>query len=158
MPKRDRPQPLQIYQLLPRTNCKLCGCDGCLAFAFALISRRKKVEECPDLQSEAFVTASLKLEEIIGKAEIIEGTAFAFDKNACTGCGDCTKACERVITFVNPSSGTVHRRYGVSSVLQVVDGKIQIINWHSCKRMMNPPDLCRVCEEKCPFGALELVQ
>ncbi|MDY7035531.1 MAG: (Fe-S)-binding protein, partial [Thermodesulfobacteriota bacterium] len=89
MPKRGRPQPLHLYQLLPGTNCRLCGCNGCFAFAFSLISREKRIEDCPDLQSEAFISSFRKLNELIGKAEIIEGTDFTLDKDICTGCGDC---------------------------------------------------------------------
>lgn len=158
MPKRKRLQPLQLYQLLPRTNCKLCGCNGCLPFAFALINREKKIEDCPDLQTEAFIPSFRKLSELIGKAVIIEGTGFAIDKEICAGCGDCSKACERVIIFINPHGGRISRRKRVPPVLQVVDGNIEVVNWNSCKRTMNPPDYCRVCEEKCPFGALELVK
>ena len=158
MPKRGRPQPLHLYQLLPGTNCRLCGCNGCFAFAFSLISREKRIEDCPDLLSEAFISSFRKLNELIGKAEIIQGTDFALDRDICTGCGDCSRACERVITFTNPGAGMVSRRSMVPPVLQVIDGIIQVLNWSSCKRMMDPPVLCRVCAEKCPFGALELVK
>ncbi|MEK7847387.1 MAG: (Fe-S)-binding protein, partial [Chloroflexota bacterium] len=51
MPRRDRLQPLQIYRLLPRTNCKQCGLLNCYAFAFALVSREKSVADCPPLQA-----------------------------------------------------------------------------------------------------------
>jgi len=108
--------------------------------------------------SEEFNFSFQKLNELIGKAELIEGTAFAIDQESCTGCGDCGKACERVITFINPHGGVVHRRKGVPPVLKVIDGVIQVANWSSCKRAMDPPDPCRVCAEKCPFGALELVK
>ena len=115
-------------------------------------------EDCPDLMSEEFNPSFHKLNELIGKAKLIEGTAFAIDQESCTGCGDCGKACERVITFINPHSGMVHRRKIVPPVLKVIDGVIQVANWSSCKRAMDPPDPCRVCAEKCPFGALELVK
>ena len=43
-------------------------------------------------------------------------------------------------------------------VLQVVDGLVKVLNWSRCKRCDEPPTACRVCEEKCPFSALELVR
>ena len=157
MLKREHPQPLQMYQLLPRTNCKVCGCEGCFAFAFALIKKEKKTEDCPDLQSEEFASSLSALREMLGSAVPIEGTAFALDRDICTGCGDCLQACKRVITLVNPSGDVIYHREQPPPVLQVIDGKVQVINWSSCKRMMSTPDLCRVCAEKCPFGALELL-
>lgn len=158
MVKQGRLQPLQLYQLLPKTNCKQCGCNNCFGFAFALISREKKTKDCPDLQSERFISSLNKLNELLGKAENIEGTSFALDREACVGCGDCSKACERVTTFIHPSGGTLGRREVARPVLQVIDGIIHVVNWNSCKRMMDSPEYCRVCEERCPFGALKLVK
>ena len=31
MSKREKLQPLHAYRMLPRTNCKLCGCESCFA-------------------------------------------------------------------------------------------------------------------------------
>jgi acetyl-CoA decarbonylase/synthase complex subunit gamma len=44
--------PLQIYKYLPGTNCKECGESSCMAFASALIGRKRKVEDCPPLMKE----------------------------------------------------------------------------------------------------------
>jgi CO dehydrogenase/acetyl-CoA synthase gamma subunit (corrinoid Fe-S protein) len=52
MPKRDRIQPYQAYQFLPRTNCKLCGLPGCFVFAAALVGREKGLKDCPELEKE----------------------------------------------------------------------------------------------------------
>ncbi len=53
MPRKDL-QPLQIQRMLPRTNCKQCGSATCYAFAFDLISRSKRLEDCPFLLTEEF--------------------------------------------------------------------------------------------------------
>jgi acetyl-CoA decarbonylase/synthase complex subunit gamma len=44
---------LEIFKLLPKTNCKKCGMPTCLAFAMALAQKRAKLEECPDVSQEA---------------------------------------------------------------------------------------------------------
>jgi ArsR family metal-binding transcriptional regulator len=31
------PRPLDVYELLPRTNCRACGEPTCMAFAFGLL-------------------------------------------------------------------------------------------------------------------------
>jgi acetyl-CoA decarbonylase/synthase complex subunit gamma len=43
---------LQIYSLLPKTNCKKCGYPTCLAFAMALAQGKVKVDLCPDISDE----------------------------------------------------------------------------------------------------------
>jgi ArsR family metal-binding transcriptional regulator len=50
------PQHLDIYTLLPQTNCKQCGETSCLAFAVNLILHKRQLEECIPLQHDtAFV-------------------------------------------------------------------------------------------------------
>ena len=44
---------LQIQKLLPKTNCKECGSNTCLAFAMKLASRKAEISECPDASDEA---------------------------------------------------------------------------------------------------------
>jgi acetyl-CoA decarbonylase/synthase complex subunit gamma len=44
--------PMEIYRLLPGTNCKDCGEVTCMAFASALIERERVVEDCKPLLSE----------------------------------------------------------------------------------------------------------
>ncbi len=43
---------LEIYKLLPKTNCKKCGFPTCLAFAMKLAAGKVDVESCPDLDEE----------------------------------------------------------------------------------------------------------
>ena len=44
--------PMEIYKLLPKTNCKKCGEQTCMSFAFKLINREKKLEDCTPLFEE----------------------------------------------------------------------------------------------------------
>jgi len=44
---------LQIQKLLPKTNCKECGSNTCLAFAMKLASRKAEIAECPYASDEA---------------------------------------------------------------------------------------------------------
>jgi len=43
---------LQIFKLLPKTNCKDCGKPTCLAFAMALASKKASLDECPHVSDE----------------------------------------------------------------------------------------------------------
>ena len=44
---------LQIFKLLPNTNCRKCGYPTCLAFAMKLAAGRESLEKCPDASPEA---------------------------------------------------------------------------------------------------------
>ncbi|MFW6137690.1 MAG: acetyl-CoA decarbonylase/synthase complex subunit gamma [Spirochaetota bacterium] len=44
---------MQIYKLLPKTNCKECGFPTCMAFAMQVAAKQKAVTDCPHLSEEA---------------------------------------------------------------------------------------------------------
>ncbi len=44
---------LQIYKLLPQTNCKECGFPTCLAFAMKLAAKQAELSACPTVSEEA---------------------------------------------------------------------------------------------------------
>ena len=44
---------LQIQKLLPKTNCKECGSNTCLAFAMKLAAKKTDLAECPYASDEA---------------------------------------------------------------------------------------------------------
>jgi acetyl-CoA decarbonylase/synthase complex subunit gamma len=44
---------LQIYKLLPKTNCKECGFPTCLAFAMKLAAQQVDLDACPYVSDEA---------------------------------------------------------------------------------------------------------
>lgn len=44
---------LEIYKLLPKTNCGECGFPTCLAFAMQLAAGKAELEKCPDVSPEA---------------------------------------------------------------------------------------------------------
>jgi acetyl-CoA decarbonylase/synthase complex subunit gamma len=44
---------LDIFKLLPKTNCKKCGMPTCLAFAMQLAQKRAKLDACPEVSEEA---------------------------------------------------------------------------------------------------------
>jgi acetyl-CoA decarbonylase/synthase complex subunit gamma len=44
---------LDIYKLLPKTNCKDCGFATCLAFAMALAQKKTSLDKCPHVTAQA---------------------------------------------------------------------------------------------------------
>jgi len=50
---RRAPRPLDVWTLLPQSNCKRCGEATCMAFAFGLLQQKRTVEECPVIAGDA---------------------------------------------------------------------------------------------------------
>jgi ArsR family metal-binding transcriptional regulator len=46
------PRPLDIWTLLPQTNCRECGEATCMAFAVGLLQERRFTHECAPLQRD----------------------------------------------------------------------------------------------------------
>jgi acetyl-CoA decarbonylase/synthase complex subunit gamma len=67
--------PIDIYTLLPKTNCKECGEGNCMAFATKVVNREINVEQCPPLLTKKFEKNYLKLKEMLKPAvkEVIVG-------------------------------------------------------------------------------------
>jgi ArsR family metal-binding transcriptional regulator len=49
--RRRAPRPLDVWSLLPHTNCKRCGEATCIAFAVGLLQQKRALAECPPLQT-----------------------------------------------------------------------------------------------------------
>ncbi len=53
---RRAPRPLDVWTLLPQTNCKQCGEATCMAFAVGLLQHKRTVIECPPLHADIALT------------------------------------------------------------------------------------------------------
>lgn len=63
---RRAPRHLDVYALLPQTNCKQCGEANCLAFAVLLIQQKRTLDECfPMAQDPAFSERRATLEAML---------------------------------------------------------------------------------------------
>jgi len=60
MPAKEL-SPIEVYQQLPRTNCKECGETNCMAFAAKLVNREATLHECPPLLEPKYKEAFEKL-------------------------------------------------------------------------------------------------
>ena len=58
---------LDIWELLPRTNCKQCGEATCLAFAVGLLQQKRELAEClPLMADSALADRRATLETMLG--------------------------------------------------------------------------------------------
>jgi acetyl-CoA decarbonylase/synthase complex subunit gamma len=60
--------PLDVYKLLPRTNCKECGEENCMAFATKLVNREKTLEGCTPLLTKTNEKAYNQLKDMLKPA------------------------------------------------------------------------------------------
>jgi ArsR family metal-binding transcriptional regulator len=56
--------PVKIYELLPKTNCKMCGEQSCFAFAAKLLNGEKTLQDCPPLDSSEYSMNKLQIEKM----------------------------------------------------------------------------------------------
>jgi len=68
--------PIDVYKLLPRTNCKECGEENCMAFATKVVNREVSIEKCPPLLTKEHEKAYKQLKEMLKPAikEVVVGT------------------------------------------------------------------------------------
>jgi acetyl-CoA decarbonylase/synthase complex subunit gamma len=67
--------PIDVYKLLPRTNCKECGEENCMAFATKVVNREVAIEKCPPLLTKEYEKGYRQLKEMLKPAvkEVIVG-------------------------------------------------------------------------------------
>jgi ArsR family metal-binding transcriptional regulator len=53
--RRCLPSPMEIYKLLPRTNCKQCGYPSCMAYAAHLREGEADLSQCPCLTADPYL-------------------------------------------------------------------------------------------------------
>jgi ArsR family metal-binding transcriptional regulator len=51
--RKHAPRHLDIWELLPRTNCGRCDEATCLAFAVAVVQQKRPLTDCQPLQSDS---------------------------------------------------------------------------------------------------------
>lgn len=148
---------MEIYQLLPKTNCKKCG-DTCMAFAVGLLSRTRLYSECPPLmEEEQYSEFKKQLERLLKPLEGAGETGLIIHEELCSGCGNCVVACP--VNVANDPHGS-GRGFGPTNekvIFRVVDGKVKAANIMECRRFGKDRILCMACIDPCPTEAIEFV-
>jgi acetyl-CoA decarbonylase/synthase complex subunit gamma len=67
--------PIEVYALLPRTNCKECGEENCMAFAVRLVNREISIDLCTPLLKKEYEEKRKNLIDLLAPAvkEIVIG-------------------------------------------------------------------------------------
>ncbi|MEM3549575.1 MAG: acetyl-CoA decarbonylase/synthase complex subunit gamma [Candidatus Bathyarchaeia archaeon] len=67
--------PIDVYKLLPRTNCMECGEKNCMAFATKVVNREVSIEKCTPILKKEYENAYKQLKEMLKPAirEVVIG-------------------------------------------------------------------------------------
>ncbi|MDY6965056.1 MAG: (Fe-S)-binding protein [Halobacteriota archaeon] len=150
--------PMEIYQLLPKTNCKKCGESTCMAFGVNLLSRRAEISQCtPLLEEEKYKKNLEKLKGILEPLKDAEETGLIIHDDLCFGCGNCVVACP--VNVANDPHGVGIGKGPTNDkvILKVVDKTISAFNIESCRRFGKGKMMCDACIVTCPSKAIEFV-
>ncbi len=69
--------PLEVYKLLPKSNCGLCRSSTCMAFSAAVVKREKRLADCPHLDKRTVGRYDGKIERQINLERIQEESLLA---------------------------------------------------------------------------------
>ncbi len=73
--ERKLPTVIDIYQLLPKTNCKQCGYPTCLAFAAEIRTDPGLLAQCPPLSQPEYAHNSEELKKLFSSDEVSQPSA-----------------------------------------------------------------------------------
>ena len=76
-PSAKELSPIDVYMLLPKTNCKKCGLENCMAYATKLVNREIALELCTPLlekQNEKAYQNFLKSKELAVYKQTLNNT------------------------------------------------------------------------------------
>ncbi len=62
---RRRPGLMEVYKLLPRTNCKACGQATCFVFANKLVAGQVQLQDCPLLSEPQYAEQQAQLADLL---------------------------------------------------------------------------------------------
>ena len=62
--RKEPPKAIEIFKLLPKTNCRKCGYLTCMAFATALAKGEADLDDCPELNEGLYKDNRGKIEAL----------------------------------------------------------------------------------------------
>lgn len=148
---------MEIYQLLPKLNCKECEKPTCMAFANSLLSGESVLEDCPPLYRNEYESQLESLTTMLAPIKDAAETGLIVHDELCFGCGNCVVACP--VNVANDPHGAA---VGLAPsndkvILKVVNGVVTVANVSECRRFGKNRILCDVCIVTCPSKAIEFV-
>jgi electron transport complex protein RnfB len=94
LPSGDSDLVEQVNDLLPQTQCALCGYPGCRPYAAAVVEGQAAINLCPPGGDDTVRRlAELLGREVMPLAETVTPAIAVIDEALCIGCTHCRNAC-----------------------------------------------------------------
>ncbi len=130
-----------------------------MSFAFKIINKEKKVEEClPLFEESKYEKQREELLDLLKPLEEATETGLIVDESKCTGCANCIVVCP-VHAAEDPYGAGIG--YGIkmeNPILRVEDGVVKVENLKICRRYGKNRILCVACRENCPTDAITFLE
>jgi len=148
---------MEIYQLLPKLNCKECGKPTCMAFASSLLSGESGIDDCPPIADSEYRDQLQHLRSLLAPVGNATETGLVIHDELCFGCGNCVVACP-VNVANDPHGAAIGLAPSNEKVILVVENGVVVArNVGECRRFGENKILCDVCIVTCPSKAIEFV-
>ncbi len=129
-----------------------------MSFAFKLLTKERKLEECKPLYTPEYEVQRKKLEEILVVIEKATETGLIVDEEKCVGCANCIVSCP-VHVEKDPYGAAMGKGITVEDpILRIEDGVVKIVKLDLCRRYGENRTLCVVCRENCPNDAISFLE
>lgn len=153
-----RISPMEIYNLLPKENCKECGYSTCMAFAVKLLKKEAYLADCPSLKKPKYIHNRVKLRKIAGEIFKAADTKMVINENLCDGCGNCVISCPPNVAVSLDASGGKGPK-GEEVIMKIRNGRVVVKNLKMCRRYEDDVDTrpCNICMESCPRDAIDFL-
>ena len=96
--------PIDVYMLLPKTNCKECGEDNCMAFATKVVNREVSIDQCLPLLTKEYEKNYKQLSEML-KPAVKEVTVGVGD--SAVNVGGKLVMYRHEFTYTNPTASAI---------------------------------------------------
>lgn len=94
--------PIEVYKLLPKTNCKKCGEDNCMAFAVRVVNMELRLEACEPLVTDPKYRSNYeKLKELL--SPLVAEVELRSPKKAVRIGGEYVML-RHELTYINPTA------------------------------------------------------
>jgi len=151
--------PMEVYTLLPKTNCKRCGEQTCMSFAFKIINREKTIEDCkPLFEEEKYRPQKEKLIKLLEPLNKATETGLIVDESKCVGCANCIVVCPVHAAEDPYGAGSGFGPTIENPILRMENGVVKVVNMEMCRRYGKNRTLCVACRENCPSDAISFLE
>lgn len=120
---------IDIYKLLPQTNCKECGFSTCLAFAGALSKKQTTPDQCPGFARPLYENAVYPIYDKDGN--LATTVAIEIDTNESKRANDIedesVAKTEKKSAELKQKDNTVSQKYSVEVYTELTDREIQVL-------------------------------